>query len=181
MEQVLVLDNGYQVHRLEKWTRSIKKVEKKKAEVLSEWVDKKLQTWEDARRCPVVIRLLHVIPYQGQMRGPKFNRKNLWARDRGICQYCGRKMPLSEMELEHVIPKSQGGKRNWTNVVCACTDCNAKKGNRTPEQAGMTLIRKPFIPHVDNKENEILEFLKNLKNITGQEWIDYIYQNIELK
>ena len=180
MTNVLVLDNGYRIHRFERWEKSVKKIEKNKVEVLSEWADKKLQNWADARNAPVIIRLLNTIPYRGQTRGKKFNRRHVWERDNHQCQYCQKTLTQSQMTYDHVIPKAQGGKCIWTNIVCSCTTCNAKKDNRTPEQANMKLIRQPFIPKNTEQKNEVLAFLKNLKNITGQEWIDYIYQNIEL-
>ena len=76
----------------------------------------------------------------------KFNRRNIFARDNNQCQYCGQKFPTSELSLDHVIPRSQGGQSTWENIVCACVECNVRKGGRTPKQAHMTLIRKPEKP-----------------------------------
>ncbi len=93
---------------------------------------------------PKVIRLL------GYDRLPKqqvkLNRRNIFARDGNLCQYCGERFPTSELSLDHVHPRSQGGGSTWENLVCACTRCNAKKGGRTPKQARMHLIRKPERP-----------------------------------
>src|SRR5829696_5827060 len=76
----------------------------------------------------------------------KFNRRNIFARDNNQCQYCGKKFPTSELSLDHVQPRSQGGGSTWENIVCACVACNVKKGGRTPKEAGMALIRKPEKP-----------------------------------
>ena len=76
----------------------------------------------------------------------KFNRKNIFARDKNICQYCGKRFPTSELSLDHIVPRMQGGKSNWKNIVCACTDCNKHKGGRRPAEAGMKLIQKPVQP-----------------------------------
>ena len=76
----------------------------------------------------------------------RFNRRNLFARDGNRCQYCGKKMPTTELSLDHVIPKSQNGKSTWENIVCCCVKCNVKKGGRTPEQAHMHQITKPVKP-----------------------------------
>ena len=76
----------------------------------------------------------------------KFNRRNIFARDNNQCQYCGKKFPTSELSLDHVVPRSQGGASTWENIVCACVDCNVRKGGRTPKQAHMSLIRKPEKP-----------------------------------
>ena len=93
---------------------------------------------------PKVIRLL------GYDRLPaqhvKLNRRNLFARDRNQCQYCGKTFPTSELSIDHVTPRSQGGGDTWHNLVCACVSCNARKGGRTPTQAGIKLIRKPVQP-----------------------------------
>ena len=87
---------------------------------------------------PRIIRLLGYdkLPRQDV----KFNRRNIYARDSSKCQYCGRKFPTQELSLDHVKPKSQGGKATWDNIVCCCVKCNVKKGGRTPEQAHMHLI-----------------------------------------
>lgn len=77
----------------------------------------------------------------------RFSRQQVLKRDRFTCQYCGRKLSGQELNLDHVIPKRYGGKTTWDNVVCCCLQCNRKKGGRTPEEAGMTLIRPPRIPY----------------------------------
>jgi 5-methylcytosine-specific restriction endonuclease McrA len=79
-------------------------------------------------------------------RHVRFSRLNIYARDRNTCQYCGRRFARAELNLDHVIPRSQGGRSTWENVVCSCLDCNRRKGGRTPEQAGIRLVRKPVKP-----------------------------------
>jgi 5-methylcytosine-specific restriction endonuclease McrA len=76
----------------------------------------------------------------------RFSRLNIYARDRDTCQYCQRRLRRSELNLDHVVPRAQGGRTCWENVVCSCIECNLKKGGRTPEQAGMKLARTPFRP-----------------------------------
>src|SRR5947207_11118223 len=76
----------------------------------------------------------------------KFNRRNIFARDNNQCQYCGKKFATSELSLDHVVPRSQGGPNTWENIVCACVACNVRKGGRTPKQAHLTLIRRPENP-----------------------------------
>ena len=76
----------------------------------------------------------------------RFSRQNIYARDRNTCQYCGRRLPRHRLNLDHVIPKSEGGKTCWQNAVCCCLECNLRKGNRTPEMAGMRLINEPRAP-----------------------------------
>lgn len=76
----------------------------------------------------------------------RFNRKNLFARDNHQCQYCGQPRPTGQLSLDHVIPRSHGGKTTWENIVCSCLQCNSRKGGRTPAQAGMKLLTKPIKP-----------------------------------
>jgi 5-methylcytosine-specific restriction endonuclease McrA len=76
----------------------------------------------------------------------RFSRLNIFSRDRFTCQYCGRNPQRSELNLDHVVPRSQGGRTTWENVVCCCVSCNRRKGGRTPAQAGFRLPRKPVRP-----------------------------------
>jgi 5-methylcytosine-specific restriction endonuclease McrA len=127
-------------------------------------------------QAPRVIRLLDYdkVPKQTV----KFNRRNIFARDHNQCQYCGRKYPTSELSLDHVIPRSQGGGTTWDNIVCACVDCNVRKGGRTPRQANMTLIRKPEKP----KRSPLLNLkLTQAKYRSWQSFLDTAYWSVELK
>ncbi|MBW2295978.1 MAG: HNH endonuclease, partial [Deltaproteobacteria bacterium] len=76
----------------------------------------------------------------------RFSRANILSRDTLTCQYCQSMPPRSQLNLDHVIPRSQGGKTTWENVVCCCIPCNRRKGGRTPEQAGVKLRRIPRRP-----------------------------------
>ncbi|OPX34162.1 HNH endonuclease [candidate division KSB1 bacterium 4484_188] len=94
------------------------------------------------------------------------NRKNLIIRDNHTCQYCGKK--TSPLTIDHVIPKHYGGKDTWENLVVACQACNHRKANRTPEQAGMTLIRKPQKPHY-------FFYLQKIIGVKDQQWKPYLF------
>lgn len=108
----------------------------------------------------------------------KFNRRNLYARDENRCQYCGRKYATTELSLDHVIPRSQGGRTTWENVVCACLTCNVKKGGRTPEQAHMRLITTPKKP----RRNPVLTFkLAEGRYASWKAFLDNAYWSVELK
>lgn len=76
----------------------------------------------------------------------RFSRSNIFSRDGFTCQYCGERPPRSQLNLDHVVPRTQSGRTTWENVVCCCVPCNRKKGGRTPEQAGLRLRRKPKRP-----------------------------------
>jgi 5-methylcytosine-specific restriction endonuclease McrA len=96
------------------------------------------------------IRLPRVIVLLGYDRVPRrhvrYSRLNIFARDKFTCQYCGGKPHRSQLNLDHVIPRSLGGRTTWENVVCSCVDCNRQKGGRTPAQARLRLIRQPVRP-----------------------------------
>jgi len=107
------------------------------------------------------------------MKRPKFTSNNLWERDQGICQYTNKKLSRSEANIDHVIPRTKGGKTNWTNCVICHKEVNAKKGPRTPEEAGLKLIRQPSVPralpstfYIRNKHNvtDWDIFLKDFSN-----------------
>ncbi len=91
------------------------------------------------------IKVPRVIMLQLYDRTPRtkvrFSRLNIYARDDNTCQYCGQKLPRTGLNLDHVMPRAQGGRTTWENVVCCCVPCNLRKGARTPAQAGMTLLR----------------------------------------
>lgn len=116
---------------------------------------------------PRVIRLLWYdrLP----KRSLRLNRQTVLARDEHRCQYCGRRMPNSQLSMDHVIPRSRGGQTTWENVVCACLACNVKKGGRTPREARMTLIRKPVRP---KRSPLLLLKLSNPKYHSWKTWLD---------
>ena len=124
-------------------------------------------------------RVIRLVGYDKMPRQTvKFNRRNLFARDGNQCQYCGKKFVTSELSLDHVIPRSQGGVTTWDNIVCACVDCNVRKGGRTPRQANMGLIRKPEKP----KRSPVLNLkLSQRKYQSWQSFLDAAYWSVELK
>jgi hypothetical protein len=95
------------------------------------------------------------------------NRKNVIWRDKYICQYCGNKFPYHELTMDHVIPKSRGGDKEWINIVACCKQCNTKKGNKTPQEARMPLIKKPSVPRWN-----IQVLIRD--RIIPKEWKDFI-------
>ena len=127
-------------------------------------------------QAPRVIRLLS---YDRQPRGSvRFNRRNIFARDSGRCQYCGKRFATPELSLDHVTPKSQGGEASWTNLVCACVRCNMRKGGRTPKQALMKLIRQPVQPR---RSPMISMKLGNPKYESWKTFLDRAYWEVDLK
>lgn len=98
----------------------------------------------------------------------RFNRRNLFARDGNRCQYCNNVFPMNQLSFDHVIPRSRGGGTTWENVVCCCLKCNTRKGDRTPEQSGMKLIRSPKRP----QQNPLLDV--KLDNPKYESWRTFL-------
>ncbi len=121
-------------------------------------------------RFPSVIALKE---YQQVKRTVAFNRFNLWLRDDGVCQYCCCEVTTSDFTFDHVTPKSRGGLATWENIVCACQPCNTRKANRTPDEAGMTLLKEPRKP----KPHEMVDWnrIRQKGNDLHKDWIDYLY------
>ena len=125
---------------------------------------------------PRIIRLLGYDRLPAQR--VKLNRRNLFARDRNQCQYCGQHFPTSELTLDHVVPRTQGGGDTWENLVCACVPCNARKGGRTPDQARVKLIRKPVKP----RRNPLISVkLRSDKYRSWKAFLDEAYWSVELR
>ncbi len=107
----------------------------------------------------------------------KFTRHNIFERDRNTCQFCGDVFDRKDLNLDHVIPRDRGGPTTWENIVCSCIPCNTQKGNRTPAEAGMRLLRKPkrpkWRPFV--QLNVQLDYHESWKH-----FLDLAYWNVEL-
>ena len=130
------------------------------------------------------IRIPRVIVLVAFDRLPKrhvrFSRINLMARDNFQCQYCAKKPHRAELNLDHVVPRSLGGRSTWENVVTSCVDCNRRKGGRTPRQAHLRLLRKPERPRWTPLANLMWS------SVRYREWrpflsvVDASYWNVEL-
>jgi len=108
----------------------------------------------------------------------KFTRHNIFERDKNTCQYCGRACDRRELNLDHVLPRDRGGPTSWENIVCSCIDCNTHKANRTPQEAGMRLIRKPKRP----KWRPFAQITLGLEyDESWRHFIDVAYWNVELQ
>lgn len=138
--KVLVLNRNFEPLNVTTLRRAIKLVYKGKAEVVEEDA-RVIRTGKISFKAPSVVRL------SKQVRRPvplKVSRRNILVRDDYTCQYCGRK--AKNLTVDHVIPKNRGGATTWENLVCCCIQCNLRKGNRAPWEAGMKLIRQPKRP-----------------------------------
>jgi len=167
MARTLVLDQGYQPLRIVSWQRAVTMLFEGKVEVIEEY-DEDIRSVSITIKMPAVVRLLRAI--RGRKKAVKFSRINVMTRDNFRCQYCGRRLPMSKLNYDHVIPRSQGGKTVWQNIVTACYPCNERKGNRTPVQARMRLRRKPVKP----KSLPIVAFRISTESIPDA-WASWVY------
>jgi 5-methylcytosine-specific restriction endonuclease McrA len=200
-EKVLVLNRLYTALRVVSARRALTLLFNNRAEIISvengAYLNYSIETWIDVAKLqrefephahtwirtptfemavPKIIRLL------GYDRLPrqhvKLTRRNIFARDRNRCQYCGKTFPTSELSLDHVVPRVQGGDNSWENIVCSCVRCNARKGGRTPTQARMSLITKPARP----KRNPTITLrLGEHKYHSWKAFLDDAYWHVELK
>src|SRR5271166_1794498 len=128
-----------------------------------------------------VPRVLLLIAYERvPKRHVRFSRFNIYARDNNTCQYCGRRFSRSELNLDHVMPRSRGGSSTWENVVCSCHNCNRRKGGRTPEEANMLLMRRPRRPEWTPLTTEVSVFRRYREWIPFLNTVDAAYWNTEL-
>ncbi|TVQ29594.1 MAG: HNH endonuclease [Spirochaetaceae bacterium] len=140
-EAVAVEDGAYVSYDFHSWVEvSLLRNELNEAPPEADWI----HTPSLSLIVPRVIRLLDYdrLP----VHSVKLTRKNIYERDRYTCQYTGRKLRPADLNIDHVIPRSQGGRNTWENLVTCSVDANSRKGGRTPREAGMKLIRKPIRP-----------------------------------
>ena len=129
-----------------------------------ETYDKVIRSPNSIFKIPSVIVLCRVIKFK--FKKLHCNRKTVINRDHNICQYCEKSFSDKELTLDHVHPKSRGGQKTWTNLVAACKKCNQKKGNRTPAEAGMKLLKVPKKP-----KKSFIDSMSNNQKI----WKDYLW------
>ena len=127
-------------------------------------------------------RVIILVRYEGYYKKqPKFNRLNIFRRDDWNCQYCGKSFSKNELTIDHVLPRSMGGKSTWENVACCCAKCNRKKGGRTPEQAKMKLLSKPKKPKWDPFSSIYVKAIKYKEWEPFLNFVDVSYWNVELE
>jgi 5-methylcytosine-specific restriction endonuclease McrA len=170
-EVVHIEDGRFAAHSLESW-RELSSLRAGFRTPDEDWV----QGVGYELQAPRVIRLVSCD--RGPRQGLRFNRRNVFARDGNLCQYCGRHFPTSELSLDHVVPRSRGGTTSWENIVCACVACNVRKGGRTPQEARMQMIRQPVKP----KRSPLLSVkLGNPKYESWKSFVDNAYGLVDLR
>jgi 5-methylcytosine-specific restriction endonuclease McrA len=163
MQSVLVLNTTYQPLNITNMRRALKMLYLNKAEIIKNngYV---IRTTTMTMAVPSIIRLMNFVTIPE--RQVPLSRKYILLRDRYTCQYCG-KQEMRHMTIDHVIPRSRGGKSTWENLVCACRHCNNRKNNRPPAEAQMALLKPPSRPGFRH-----MLFI-NLQN-TPTEWLPYL-------
>lgn len=164
-ESVLVLNSDYQAITICSVQRAFVLIFLRKADLLSDNPSRMLCTINSEFKFPSIIRLRGYVqlPY----KRVNLSRHNVFKRDSNRCVYCGSRDNLT---IDHVVPKSLGGRDSWENLVAACQGCNAKKGSKTPEQVGLTMAHQPFRP-------SFVMFLSNFAGNVREDWKPYLYMS----
>lgn len=160
--KTLVLNQDYTPLTVCTLTRAFVLVYLNKVEMIRNYKLKKIHSISESFDAPAVIRIMKYvnIPY----KGVTLTRQNIFKRDDFTCQYCGTKKHLT---IDHVLPRARGGSSNWNNLLTACKNCNATKGDRLPEEAGMKFFKKPFKPNY-------VMFLRDFSGYTCEEWEPFL-------
>ena len=166
--QVLLLNNTYEALNILTIQRAMKLVSKGIVSI-EEISDRKIHSAMNEYEVPSVIRMLRYISIPH--RAVNLKRKNIFLRDKFVCQYCGKIHNPNDLTIDHLIPRSKGGSNSWENVVTACRKCNQKKGHKSLRDCGMTLIKKPEMP----KQIVYLHIVKHLGR-DNECWKKYLFE-----
>lgn len=164
--QVLVLNQNYEPLSICNVKRAVVMMYLAKAELIETLDGYKLRSETQEIPVPSVIRLDYYIKIPDKR--VMLTRKNIIKRDGGRCQYCGQKK--SQMTVDHVVPKRFNGGESWENLVCACHECNNRKGHQHPKQAGLRLIRKPRRPNH-------ITFIQQYVGKQNHRWKPYLFMD----
>lgn len=168
--RTLLLDTSWRPIRVISWMRALILSEEGRAILVDTYPDAPVRSPSQEFARPAVVALKHYHGYRSFK--VRFSKKNVYIRDDFTCQYCGKQFPLSKLTIDHIIPRSKGGKNDWRNVVAACGPCNHKKGDRTPDQAGLPLLSVPRVPEVRGHNT--------LGAAVPEQWVPYLGDLSEL-
>jgi 5-methylcytosine-specific restriction endonuclease McrA len=174
MEQTLLLNATYEPLKVVHWQKAITLWCQGKVEIIASH-DREIRAVSFSLKLPSVIRLLRYVRIKKRFDYVPFSRANIYARDGYTCQYCAHQLPTQELTFDHVVPVSQGGRKDWENIVTCCVSCNRRKGGRTPEEARMRLVKPPRRPD----SAPAIRITIGLRNAPDS-WRDYLYWNLEL-
>ncbi len=173
----LVVSNGMMAVRIISWQKAIKLYYNEKVRIQHWYTDKVIRTPNGTHPMPCVVS--EIGSKSNTKRVVRLTKHNLYLRDKGKCQYCDKRMTKDEATIDHVIPRSKGGKHTWDNVVLCCLGCNQYKGDDLLENAGVRLKKKPYAPTVsptrwgiiDNVPDEWTYYIPELKQPTLDEGV----------
>jgi 5-methylcytosine-specific restriction endonuclease McrA len=174
MEQTLLLNATFEPLKVVHWQKAITLWCQGKVEIIASH-EREVRAVSFSLRLPSVIRLLRYVRIRKRFDYVPFSRANIYARDAHTCQYCNTHHPTQDLTFDHVIPVSQGGRKDWENIVTCCVGCNRRKGGRTPAEARMHLVRPPRRPD----SAPAIRITIGLRR-TPDSWRDYLYWNLEL-
>ena len=164
-KSVLVLNQSYEPIQVCSVRRAIVLVYRGRAEVI-EALDIRIRSVSAQFPVPSVVRLCLYVRVPSKHLA--LSKRNVLKRDRHQCQYCGTR--LGRMTVDHVVPKTMGGRDSWENMVCACQHCNNLKGNRSPEQVGLSVLRKPRSPNN-------VTFIRHFIGVPDRRWRPYLFMD----
>lgn len=167
MQRVYVLNNSYECVSTTSANRALMLVDKGDADVVK-WSDHVVKTAKAIFKIPLIIRVFKYVKAFG--RALKYHNRFVWERDNYICQYCGIKITTkANLSTDHVFPDSKGGRAVYDNMVTCCKPCNAKKDNKTCDEAHMHPIRKPFRPPMSKSMARMAEEARRILAIMDKE------------
>ena len=168
-KKTLLLNASYEILSFVTERKVFKFLIKDKVEVLSTWEDI-IIFGNDTIKYPSIVRLKKYIKLN--FFNSNFSRKALIKRDNSVCQYCKLKLTTSQVTIDHVLPRAQGGITTFINCVVSCQICNNKKADRTPEQAGMVLVKKPIHPSFSYTNYEA--YAAEQQDFWHKDWDDFL-------
>lgn len=169
-EHAEIVDSSYQTYDFTEWAELSK--------MMNDHPNGYVRTVNQRIAKPDVIRL--TLHDRLPSTDVKYTRENVYAHYRNTCSYCGHKFSTSELNLDHVIPQSRGGKKSWDNIVLSCVPCNSHKANRTPEEAGMRLLVTPKRPKFKGPTHSLFPKSCRIPE-SWQNFIDREYWSVELE
>ena len=197
MTDVLVLNKSFYAIQVAPWPKALSLLWQGHAEAVDDnYQTYNFQDWADLSQviedhpegyvCTPTLKLaiptaIRLTRFEKLPEGDvKFTRRNIYDHYKYTCSYCGEKKGSKELNLDHVMPASRGGKTSWDNIVLSCIPCNLKKADRTPKEARMALRVKPSRPRWRGHQSAFLRSPVKIR-VSWQKFIDRAYWNVELE
>ena len=166
-KKVLLLNKTYEPLKILPWQKAIMLYFGEKADIIESYDDFDLGTQKFTMQCPAVMVLRKYVNVNNKK--VSFSRSNLFSRDNYTCAYCGKQPGSNNLTFDHILPKSRGGRTEWTNIVSSCYTCNFRKANRTPQEAKMPLLINAYMP------NSFADLAKSFRTKSAPEvWLPYL-------